>query len=237
MITRQITEVYVKQNITTPPHPPPRFFCAESLEILTCDNGSQARSDRVPTWEDFGKETARETGTIFDLHPTTAPWRHGERPFTIPAVHVGGKLLQLEKPAGGYAIGCLQLLGVKSAAAEREAVKRMFFFACALFYGFCNSLRFTTRHTDRHTHPRILQPVDGARASAVSVAASSSSMASPGRADEPDRTLFVGDLESRVREEILYELFLQVQGGRGGMDGAGEGPGEQTESAPDCGVE
>uniref|UniRef100_A0A8C0IPQ9 Uncharacterized protein n=1 Tax=Chelonoidis abingdonii TaxID=106734 RepID=A0A8C0IPQ9_CHEAB len=25
----------------------------------------------------------------------------------------------------------------------------------------------------------------------------------------PDRTLFVGNLESRVREEILYELFLQ----------------------------
>uniref|UniRef100_A0A670HRA4 Splicing regulator RBM11 n=1 Tax=Podarcis muralis TaxID=64176 RepID=A0A670HRA4_PODMU len=29
-------------------------------------------------------------------------------------------------------------------------------------------------------------------------------------ADEPDRTLFVGNLESRVQEEILYELFLQA---------------------------
>ncbi|KAF7250909.1 Splicing regulator RBM11 [Varanus komodoensis] len=27
---------------------------------------------------------------------------------------------------------------------------------------------------------------------------------------EPDRTLFVGNLESRVQEEILYELFLQA---------------------------
>ncbi|KAM6446248.1 splicing regulator RBM11 isoform 5-T5 [Liasis olivaceus] len=36
-------------------------------------------------------------------------------------------------------------------------------------------------------------------------------MAAQRRADEPDRTLFVGNLESRVQEEILYELFLQVQ--------------------------
>uniref|UniRef100_A0A8B9QFJ1 Splicing regulator RBM11 n=1 Tax=Apteryx owenii TaxID=8824 RepID=A0A8B9QFJ1_APTOW len=35
-------------------------------------------------------------------------------------------------------------------------------------------------------------------------------MSSPGRAGEADRTLFVGNLESRVREEILYELFLQA---------------------------
>ncbi|XP_044858076.1 splicing regulator RBM11 isoform X2 [Mauremys mutica] len=35
-------------------------------------------------------------------------------------------------------------------------------------------------------------------------------MSAPGRAGEPDRTLFVGNLESRVREEILYELFLQA---------------------------
>ncbi|XP_028582766.2 splicing regulator RBM11 [Podarcis muralis] len=35
-------------------------------------------------------------------------------------------------------------------------------------------------------------------------------MTSPGKADEPDRTLFVGNLESRVQEEILYELFLQA---------------------------
>uniref|UniRef100_A0A8C8RCU1 Splicing regulator RBM11 n=1 Tax=Pelusios castaneus TaxID=367368 RepID=A0A8C8RCU1_9SAUR len=35
-------------------------------------------------------------------------------------------------------------------------------------------------------------------------------MAAPGRAGEPDRTLFVGNLEGRVREEILYELFLQA---------------------------
>ncbi|NXH69072.1 RBM11 regulator, partial [Hydrobates tethys] len=28
--------------------------------------------------------------------------------------------------------------------------------------------------------------------------------------EEADRTLFVGNLESRVREEILYELFLQA---------------------------
>ncbi|XP_062983663.1 splicing regulator RBM11 [Elgaria multicarinata webbii] len=35
-------------------------------------------------------------------------------------------------------------------------------------------------------------------------------MATSGRADEPDRTLFVGNLESRVQEEILFELFLQA---------------------------
>ncbi|XP_037233759.1 multidrug resistance-associated protein 1-like isoform X2 [Falco rusticolus] len=35
-------------------------------------------------------------------------------------------------------------------------------------------------------------------------------MSSPGRCEEADRTLFVGNLESRVREEILYELFLQA---------------------------
>nr|XP_060626496.1 splicing regulator RBM11 isoform X2 [Anolis sagrei ordinatus] len=34
--------------------------------------------------------------------------------------------------------------------------------------------------------------------------------AASGRAEEPDRTLFVGNLESRVHEEILYELFLQA---------------------------
>uniref|UniRef100_A0A8C9FCN9 Splicing regulator RBM11 n=1 Tax=Pavo cristatus TaxID=9049 RepID=A0A8C9FCN9_PAVCR len=32
----------------------------------------------------------------------------------------------------------------------------------------------------------------------------------PGAASAADRTLFVGNLESRVREEILYELFLQA---------------------------
>ncbi|KAK9402196.1 splicing regulator RBM11 [Crotalus adamanteus] len=37
------------------------------------------------------------------------------------------------------------------------------------------------------------------------------SMTTQNRADEPDRTLFVGNLEGRVKEEILYELFLQVQ--------------------------
>ncbi|KAM6446246.1 splicing regulator RBM11 isoform 3-T3 [Liasis olivaceus] len=36
-------------------------------------------------------------------------------------------------------------------------------------------------------------------------------MAAQRRADEPDRTLFVGNLESRVQEEILYELFLQEE--------------------------
>ncbi|XP_074757948.1 splicing regulator RBM11 isoform X1 [Athene noctua] len=35
-------------------------------------------------------------------------------------------------------------------------------------------------------------------------------MSPPGRSEEADRTLFVGNLESRVREEILYELFLQA---------------------------
>ncbi|XP_074890034.1 splicing regulator RBM11 isoform X1 [Buteo buteo] len=35
-------------------------------------------------------------------------------------------------------------------------------------------------------------------------------MSSPGRSEEAERTLFVGNLESRVREEILYELFLQA---------------------------
>lgn len=29
--------------------------------------------------------------------------------------------------------------------------------------------------------------------------------------EEAERTVFVGNLEARVREEILYELFLQVQ--------------------------
>lgn len=31
--------------------------------------------------------------------------------------------------------------------------------------------------------------------------------------EEADRTVFVGNLEARVREEILYELFLQVPWG------------------------
>uniref|UniRef100_A0A8D0EUT5 Splicing regulator RBM11 n=1 Tax=Strix occidentalis caurina TaxID=311401 RepID=A0A8D0EUT5_STROC len=35
-------------------------------------------------------------------------------------------------------------------------------------------------------------------------------MSPPGRSEEADRTLFVGNLECRVREEILYELFLQA---------------------------
>ncbi|XP_033926823.1 splicing regulator RBM11 [Melopsittacus undulatus] len=35
-------------------------------------------------------------------------------------------------------------------------------------------------------------------------------MSSSGRSEEVDQTLFVGNLESRVREEILYELFLQA---------------------------
>uniref|UniRef100_A0A8C7E4L0 Splicing regulator RBM11 n=1 Tax=Naja naja TaxID=35670 RepID=A0A8C7E4L0_NAJNA len=35
-------------------------------------------------------------------------------------------------------------------------------------------------------------------------------MTTQNRADEPDRTLFVGNLDSRVKEEILYELFLQA---------------------------
>ncbi|XP_042314312.1 splicing regulator RBM11, partial [Sceloporus undulatus] len=35
-------------------------------------------------------------------------------------------------------------------------------------------------------------------------------MATSERGEEPDRTLFVGNLESRVQEEILYELFLQA---------------------------
>ncbi|XP_064325950.1 splicing regulator RBM11 isoform X2 [Phalacrocorax carbo] len=37
-------------------------------------------------------------------------------------------------------------------------------------------------------------------------------MSRPGRPEEAEagRTLFVGNLESRVREEILYELFLQA---------------------------
>uniref|UniRef100_A0A670Y2A6 Splicing regulator RBM11 n=1 Tax=Pseudonaja textilis TaxID=8673 RepID=A0A670Y2A6_PSETE len=35
-------------------------------------------------------------------------------------------------------------------------------------------------------------------------------MTTQNRAGEPDRTLFVGNLDSRVKEEILYELFLQA---------------------------
>lgn len=31
-----------------------------------------------------------------------------------------------------------------------------------------------------------------------------------GIADEADRTLFVGNLDSQVTEELLFELFLQV---------------------------
>lgn len=55
-------------------------------------------------------------------------------------------------------------------------------------------------------------------------------MSSPGRPEEAGRTLFVGNLESRVREEILYELFLQVEGGppgagRGRRVAASAGPG------------
>ena len=45
--------------------------------------------------------------------------------------------------------------------------------------------------------------------------------------EEADRTVFVGNLEARVREEILYELFLQVPSvgkgrprGRGALRGA-----------------
>ena len=38
--------------------------------------------------------------------------------------------------------------------------------------------------------------------------------------EEADRTVFVGNLEARVREEILYELFLQVPSAGGG-GGAG----------------
>uniref|UniRef100_A0A8B9NDT1 RNA-binding protein 7 n=1 Tax=Accipiter nisus TaxID=211598 RepID=A0A8B9NDT1_9AVES len=49
-------------------------------------------------------------------------------------------------------------------------------------------------------------------------------MSSPGRSEEAERTLFVGNLESRVREEILYELFLQVEGG---PPGAGRGHGAE----------
>lgn len=31
-----------------------------------------------------------------------------------------------------------------------------------------------------------------------------------GIADETDRTLFVGNLDQKVTEELLFELFLQV---------------------------
>lgn len=34
-------------------------------------------------------------------------------------------------------------------------------------------------------------------------------------AAEADRTLFVGNLETKVTEELLFELFHQVRGGRG----------------------
>lgn len=40
--------------------------------------------------------------------------------------------------------------------------------------------------------------------------------------EEADRTVFVGNLEARVREEILYELFLQVPSvGKGRRRGRG----------------
>lgn len=39
------------------------------------------------------------------------------------------------------------------------------------------------------------------------------SMSSPGRSEAAEQTLLVRNLESRVREEILYELFLQVVDG------------------------
>lgn len=39
------------------------------------------------------------------------------------------------------------------------------------------------------------------------------SMTSLRRAEAAEQTLLVGNLESRVREEILFELFLQVADG------------------------
>lgn len=39
--------------------------------------------------------------------------------------------------------------------------------------------------------------------------------------EEADRTVFVGNLEARVREEILYELFLQVPGGERALEAKG----------------
>lgn len=39
--------------------------------------------------------------------------------------------------------------------------------------------------------------------------------------EEADRTVFVGNLEARVREEILYELFLQVPGGERASEAKG----------------
>ena len=53
-------------------------------------------------------------------------------------------------------------------------------------------------------------------------------MSGSGRAGEADRTLFVGNLESRVREEILYELFLQVAGGPLGRGGQRPRAGERA---------
>ena len=47
--------------------------------------------------------------------------------------------------------------------------------------------------------------------------------------EEADRTVFVGNLEARVREEILYELFLQVPSvGKGRPRGRGALRGECT---------
>ncbi|KAJ6662491.1 hypothetical protein lerEdw1_011905 [Lerista edwardsae] len=54
--------------------------------------------------------------------------------------------------------------------------------------------------------------------------AAASVMATLGRGDEADRTLFVGNLDSRVQEEILYELFLQVPGMLSGRVARRAGP-------------
>lgn len=52
-------------------------------------------------------------------------------------------------------------------------------------------------------------------------------------AAEADRTLFVGNLETKVTEELLFELFHQVRGGRGpGAAVAFTGPAKER-SAPD----
>lgn len=50
--------------------------------------------------------------------------------------------------------------------------------------------------------------------------------------EEADRTVFVGNLEARVREEILYELFLQVlSAGKGWLRGRARRAGNAARGA------
>ncbi|KAM4751975.1 splicing regulator RBM11 isoform 2-T2 [Cyanocitta cristata] len=61
-----------------------------------------------------------------------------------------------------------------------------------------------------HNVPRSAASQQLGRSSHTPGSAPAGSMSSPGRSEAAEQTLLVGNLESRVREEILYELFLQA---------------------------